>query len=148
MYSASRNEKYKREVLDRIIHYLETNKESSTGMIYLSGISISTLEGGIRNLLNAGQLERRQVCLSPNSSKVVWAYRITGSTPTLETFERAPSRYVAPERRNRDKETRKRYQEERRQLMEDVTTKNELPHYTLLRMLPVPRFEGYPELTA
>ena len=146
MYSAARNEKYKREVLDPIEKYFDLNKESSTGMIFIPGMSVCTLEGGIRNLFMAGQLERRQVCLSPNSSKVVWAYRITGHEPNLETFERVPSRYVAPERRARNKENRKLYQEERRQAMEHVTTKNEKPHHTILRMLPVPRFEGYPEL--
>ena len=148
MYSTARNEKYKLEVLDRVEQYFKVNKESSTGMIFIPGMSVSTLEGGIRHLFMAGALVRRQVCLAPNSSKVVWAYRLADQPEFLVSFERAASRYVAPDRKERDREKRIRYREERKQVMEVPTLQNELPHYTVLRMLPVPRFEGYPELEA
>lgn len=145
MYSTARNEKYKREVLDPIEQYFEVNRESSTGMIFIPGMSVSTLEGGIRHLFMAGALVRRQVCLNQGSSKVVWAYRLTDQPEFLVSFERAPSRYVAPDRKERNKENRIRYREERKQIMEVPTLQSELPHYTVLRMLPLPRFEGYPE---
>ena len=148
MYSTARNEKYKLEVLDRVEQYFKVNKESSTGMIFIPGMSVSTLEGGIRHLFMAGALVRRQVCLAPNSSKVVWAYRLADQPEFLVSFERAASRYVAPDRKERDREKRIRYREERKQAMEVPTLQSELPHYTVLRMLPVPRFEGYPELEA
>jgi hypothetical protein len=144
-YSATRNEKYQREVLGPIERYFEVNKESSTGMIFLPGMSVSTLEGGIRNLYLAGKLVRRQVCLSPNSSKLVWAYRITEHPEHLVTFERSKPK-SAPSMLSARKEKRVRDRRDRSETIEVLTIKNEKPHYTILRMLPVPRFEGYPEL--
>jgi hypothetical protein len=144
MKSPERSEKYKRDVLDKVVHYLEVNKESSTGMIYIPSLSISTLEGGIRSLYLAGQLLRRQVCLAQGSSRMVWVYRLTHQPESLITYERSPSKYV-PCKKDRNPEVRAREREARKEIP-DGPFRKEKPHYTILRMLPVPRFEGYQEL--
>jgi len=144
-YSAIRNEKYQREVLGPIERYFEINKESSTGMIFIPGMSVSTLEGGIRHLFMAGKLVRRQVCLSPTSSKLVWAYRPADQTEYLITFERAKPK-SSPNTLAALKEKRTRDRRYRSETIEAPTRQHELPHHTILRTLPLPLFEGYLEL--
>ena len=138
-YSAARNEKHQIEVLDRIKHYLAVNKESSTAMIYIPGMGLSTIEGGLRNLFLSGQLVRRQVCLREGSSRVVWAYRLADQPESLVTFERMPTKTPYVHNPNRIQKSKPKNQE-------PVPPNKEKPHHTILRTLPLPRFEGYPEL--
>ena len=135
------------EILKRVEHFFIRNKESSTGMVILSGMSISTVETAIRKLYLSGILVRRLVCLSEGSSREVWAYRIADQEPSLITFEPASRRSKGPSKpRNRD---RTKEHSSRSAISHDAWTMDQEPeHYKLLRTLPLPPFEGYPELEA
>jgi len=132
MQPQERLDKYERQVLNRIKNYLVVNKEASIGMIYISDLSVKSLENGLKHLLLSGHVIRRQICLSPTSSRLVWAYRLADQPEYLTTFEPPPKRSISPERKARVLENK-----ENRKL--------EKMHHTILRLLPLPRFEGYPE---
>ena len=144
MPTRAESQKFNDNILKRVEHFFIQNKESSTGMIFLSGMSISTLESAIRKLYLSGKLVRRLVCLAQGSSREVWAYRLTDQEPSLITFERTLPRkpFVANPNRVRDRTGKKSI------VVSECPLTNELPHYKVLRTLPSPPFEGYPELEA
>jgi hypothetical protein len=147
MATKQESKKQAEEILRRVAHFFIHNKESSTGMVILSGMSISTIETAIRKLYLSGRLVRRLVCLSEGSSREVWAYRIADQEPSLITFAPEPRRSKGPSKpRNRD---RSKEHSSRSAISHDAWTMDQEPeHYKLLRTLPLPPFEGYPELEA
>jgi hypothetical protein len=140
MATRAESKKQAEDVLKRVEHFFIHNKESSTGMVILSSMSISTVESAIRKLYLAGRLVRRLVCLTEGSSREVWAYRIKDQEPSLITFERTPPRKFVPN------PNRVRTYKDKTLVISDCPLANELPHHKLLRTLPLPPFEGYPEL--
>jgi len=142
MATKQESQKKAEEILRRVAHFFVLNKESSTGMVILSGMSISTVETAIRKLYLSGILVRRLVCLAEGSSREVWAYRIADQEPSLITFERTPPRKFVPN------PNRVRTYKDKTLVLSDCPITNELPHHKLLRTLPLPPFEGYPELEA
>jgi len=140
MATKQESRKQAEEILKRVEHFFIRNKESSTGMVILSGMSISTVETAIRRLYLSGILVRRLVCLAENSSREVWAYRIADQEPSLITFKRTPPRKFVPN------PNRVRTYKDKTLVLSDCPITNELPHHKLLRTLPIPPFEGYPEL--
>jgi hypothetical protein len=144
MATKQESQKKAEEILRRVEHFFIRNKESSTGMVILSGMSLSTVETAIRRLYLSGRLVRRLVCLAPGSSREVWAYRISDQEPSLITFER-----TSPRAQYRPDPNRVRnYKDKKTLVISDCPLTNELPHHKLLRTLPLPLFEGYPELEA
>jgi len=142
MATKQESQKKAEEILRRVEHFFIRNKESSTGMVILSGMSISTVETAIRKLYLSGILVRRLVCLAEGSSREVWAYRIADQEPSLITFKRTPPRKFVPN------PNRVRTYKDKTLVLSDCPLTNELPHHKLLRTLPLPLFEGYPELEA
>lgn len=141
------NNKYN-QTLDRIQTYFQANGESTLGMIYVQGTSVIALESALQRLMRHKLITRRQVCIKEGSSRVLWAYRLTDQKESLVTFTPAPSRTKGTPSalRNRD-----RSQEHSRRASTDPglwTMDQEPEHYKLLRTLPLPPFEGYPELEA
>ena len=139
------NNKYN-AVLDRIQAYFQTNGESTVGMMYVQGISVITIEGALQRLMRHKIITRRQVCIKEGSSRVLWAYRLSDQTESLVTFTPEPRRkqntYTTTTPRDRSKEHSKRHS-----TAPDTWTMDQEPeHYKLLRTLPLPPFEGYPEL--
>jgi len=139
-------------VLDRIQNYFKTNGESTLGMIYVQGISVITIEGALQRLMRHKLITRRQVCIKEGSSRVLWAYRLTDQKESLVTFTPTPSRTKGTpsslRNRNRIKE-RSAEKAKRYSTDPDSWTMDQEPeHYKLLRTLPLPPFEGYPELEA
>jgi hypothetical protein len=142
MPTREESQKYADDVLKRVEHFFIHNKESSTGMVILSSMSISTVESAIRKLYLAGRLVRRLVCLAEGSSREVWAYRIKDQEPSLITFKR-----TQPRSQYKPDPTRVRTRIDKKAIViSDCPLANELPHHKLLRTLPLPLFEGYPEL--
>jgi hypothetical protein len=138
------NNKYN-AVLDRIQAYFQTNGESTLGMIYVQGTSVIALESALQRLMRHKLITRRQVCIKEGSSRVLWAYRLTNQKESLVTFTPAPSRPKNPyPPRDRD---RSHEHSKRASTAPDTWTMDQEPeHYKLLRTLPLPPFEGYPEL--
>jgi hypothetical protein len=142
MPTRAESQKQNEDILKRVEHFFIHNKESSTGMVILSSMSISTVESAIRKLYLSGRLVRRLVCLAQGSSREVWAYRLTDQEPSLITFER-----TSPRSQYKPDPTRVRTRTDKKAIViSDCPLANELPHHKLLRTLPLPQFEGYPEL--
>jgi len=147
MATKAESQKQAEDILKRVEHFFIHNKESSTGMVILSSMSISTIESAIRKLFLSGRLVRRLVCLAEGSSREVWAYRIADQEPSLITFAPEPRRSKVPSKpRNRD---RSKEHSSRSAISHDAWAMDQEPeHYKLLRTLPLPPFEGYPEFEA
>jgi hypothetical protein len=140
------NNKYN-AVLDRIQAYFKNNGESTLGMMYVQGISVITIEGALQRLMRHKIITRRQVCIKEGSSRVLWAYRLSDQTESLVTFTPEPSRYKGPYK-PRDRDRSKEHSKRHSTAPDTWTMDQELEHYKLLRTLPLPPFEGYPELEA
>jgi hypothetical protein len=142
------NHKYN-AVLDRIQAYFKNNGESTLGMMYVQGISVITIEGALQRLMRHKLITRRQVCIKEGSSRVLWAYRLSDQTESLVTFTPEPSRPKSPYK-PRDRDRSKEHSTVKRAATDpDSWTMDQEPeHYKLLRTLPLPPFEGYPELEA
>ena len=135
------------ETLERIKAYFKKNGESTVGMMYVQGISVITIEGALQRLMRHKIITRRQVCIKEGSSRVLWAYRLSDQTESLVTFTPQPRKSNGPYKpRNRD---RSKEHSSRSAISPDAWTMDQEPeHYKLLRTLPLPPFEGYPELEA
>jgi len=133
------------DTLDRIQAYFKKNGESTIGMMYVQGISVIAIEGALQRLMRHKIITRRQVCIKEGSSRVIWAYRLSDQTESLVTFTPEPSRPKSPYTpRNRD---RSNEHSSRSAIAPETWTMDQEPeHYKLLRTLPLPPFEGYPEL--
>ena len=137
------------ETLERIKSYFKKNGESTMGMMYVQGISVITIEGALQRLMRHKLITRRQVCIKEGSSRVLWAYRLTDQKESLVTFTPEPRRPKSPYTpRDRDR-SQERATAKRAAADPDSWTMDQEPeHYKLLRTLPLPPFEGYPELEA
>jgi len=135
------------ETLERIKAYFKKNGESTMGMMYVQGISVITIEGALQRLMRHKLITRRQVCIKEGSSRVLWAYRLSDQTESLVTFTPEPSRSKGPYKpRDRDRSQERSTAKRAAIAQEEWTMDQEPEHYKLLRTLPLPTFEGYPEL--